>query len=390
MNLSNVQFLAPIVAATVLIVPRALANQLEAYCISQVGQKWEEKESPFDKLPLVSVTVQGETFHITDRLQLIRPGEETPLAWVYAEQDETSHINDLVLGEDGWLWIDGAEIDYMVSLDLSTKPPTLGNPVAVPELYSEPCPQLAHFWGGCPWYAQSIYSPSLNRVFISGHRVSFFGRSSPVGFEMYSGKAQRLPAELKRARFLADLPKLNGVLFRGSSNEAFFYDGVTVTTLLGSFPPDASGNNRPPWIHQSTQAGRTFLISNIRYEKDNPFILELKAGPMLVMPFSFPKEEDSNWFELFTLANDSRIWGVLRHKVVAEVAGNLQTVVTVAEPYYISGPGGVWQTDDGSIAFGVKNQVTGISTNYYIRQAGPSSQCQTTLSVEEPMVIGGD
>ncbi len=238
MNLSNVQFLAPIVAATVLIVPRALANQLEAYCISQVGQKWEEKELPKALDPFVSVTVQGETFRVTNygtSLELTGPEEETPLTRVSVKQHITSHIETLVLGEDGWLWIDGAEIDYMANLDLSSKPPTLGNPVAVPELYAEPCSQLDHFWSGCPWHAQGIYSPSLNRAFISGHRVSFFGRSSPVGFEMYSGKVQRLPAELKGARFLADLPKLNGVLFRGSSNEAFFYDGVTVTYSFGEF-----------------------------------------------------------------------------------------------------------------------------------------------------------
>ncbi len=388
MNLFNVQFLAPIVAATVLIVPRAIANQLEAYCISQVGQKWEEKELPMGGKPSVSVTVQGETFYITTHTSslLVGPPDEKGIYPVKAKakQKEFERIDALVLGEDGWLWIDGAEIDYMANLDLSTKPPTFKELVALPELYSKPCPTWAYFLGICS-YAWGIYSPSLNRAFISGHRVSFFGRSSPVGFEMIAGKVQRLPAELKRARFQADLPKLNGALFRGSSNEAFFYDGVTVTTLLGS---DTSGDNLPPWYAKSTQAGRTFLISIITSEKDDPFILELKAGPMLV-PYSFPKEVNNNSFYLFELPNDSRIWGVSSwHNVVAEVSGNLQTVVTVAEPYSISGR--VWQTDDGSIAFPVKNKVTGVSTNYYIRQAGPSSQCQATLSVEEPMVIGGD
>ncbi|MBC6419775.1 MAG: hypothetical protein GDA44_13930 [Prochloron sp. SP5CPC1] len=77
------------------------------------------------------------------------------------------------------------------------------------------------------------------------------------------------------------------------------------------------------------------------------------------------------------------------HKVIAEVEGSFQTVVTVQEPYFISS-GPIFPTPDGSIAFVVKNEVTEASTDYFIRHAGPTSQCQTTLSAEEPIVIGED
>ena len=378
-----------IAAATVIFGPRALANPLKAYCISQVGQKWEEKEQPVDEPPSVSVTVLGETFHVTassSYLDITRPEEETRLARVEAKQNLFSRIEALALGKDGWLWIDGHEIDYMARLDLSSKPPTFEKLVKLSKLKGEPCPLWLDFLWGCS-LAKGIWSPTLNRAFISGHPVTFFGRSNPVGFEVIAGESKPLPTELKDARFLADLPKLNGVLFRGSSNEAFFYDGATVTTLLGSYPPDTSGDYRLTWHHQSTLGERTFLISIRRSEKDDVFLMELKAGPIL-MPISFPNEEDLNELDLFALPNDPRTWGVLRNNVVAEVEGSFQTVVTIPEPYKIYGP--VWQTPDGSIAFVVKNEITEASTDYFIRHAGATSQCQATLSAEEPIVIGGD
>jgi len=324
---------------------------------------------------------------LADYLDLTRPEEETSLAWVRAKQREYALIHALTLGKDGWLWIDGTEIDYMARLDLSSKPPTLGNPVALPELYTKPCSKFAHFWAIC-LYADGTWSPTLNRAFISGHPVTLFGRSNPVGFEVIAGESKPLPTELKDARFLADLPKLNGVLFSGSSNEAFFYDGVTVTTLLGSYPPDIHpwGDYRLTWHHQSTLGERTFLISIRRSEKHDVFLMELKAGPILV-PISFPDELANNWLDLFALPNDPRTWGVLRKNVVAEVDGSLQTVLTMQEPFIITFG---WQTDDGSISFSVKNEITEASTDYFIRHAGATSQCQATLSAEEPIVIGGD
>ena len=386
MNLSNVKFcrsLAMIMAATVLLAPSTLADPLKAYCISQVGQKLEW---PARERPLVSVTAQGEKFHVItsgDNLGVI-PSEGPP-AWVEFKQNITSQIEALALGKDGWLWIDGAEIDYMARLDLSSKPPTLGNPVALPELYTKPCSKLAHFWASCS-RAQGNWSPTLNRAFISGHPVTLFGRSNPAGFEIIAGESKPLPAELTGARFQADLPKLNGVLFRAASNEAFFYDGVTVTTLFAGYP-DKSAENLPAWYHQSTQGERTFLTSIRRSEKDDVFIMELKAGPILV-PYSFPDVGTNHSFLFFALPNELRTWGVSPKNVVAEVEGSLQIVVTMSEPYFIYGP--VLQTPDGSIAFVVKNEITEASTDYFIRHAGPTSQCQATLSAEEPIVIGED
>ncbi len=336
MNLS-IKFrpLALIMAATVLFVPSALANPLKAYCISQVGQKWEEKKQPVDEPPSVSVTVLGETFHVTassSYLDITRPEEETRLARVHAKQNLFSRIEALALGKDGWLWIDGDEIDYMARLDLSSKPPTFGELVALPELYIKPCLKLDHFLANC-LYADGIWSPTLNRAFISGHPVTLFGRSNPVGFEVIAGESKPLPTELADARFLADLPKLNGVLFRGSSEEAFFYDGVTVTTLLGSYPPHTSGDYYPAWYLQSTLGERTFLHNMGSFYSDDRFLMELKAGPILV-PISFPDEVANSFLRLFALPNDPRTWEVSRKNVVAEVEGSFQTVVTMSEPYF--------------------------------------------------------
>ena len=374
-----------IMAATVFLAPCTLADPLKAYCISQVGQKLEW---PVRELPLVSVTALGETFHVTntgDSLVLTRPEEEMPLVWgVDVSQDQTSHIEALALGKDGWLWIDGAEIDYMARLDLSSKPPTFEKPIQITKLRSSPCPLWVALFAGCS-LAQGNWSPTLNRAFISGHPVSLFGRSNPAGFEVIAGESKPLPTELKGASFMADLPKLNGVLFRAASNEVLLYDGVTVTNLLADYP-GILGDNYPVLYLQSTQGERTFLTNIRRSEKDDLFVLELKAGPILV-PYSFPDEGDNNSF-FFALSNDPRTWGMSRNNVVAEVEGSFQTVVTTSWPYFISVP--IWQTPKRSIAFVVKNEITEASTDYFIRHAGPTSQCQATLSAEEPIVIGKD
>jgi hypothetical protein len=339
----------------------------------------------------VTVPVNGESFHVVashDRLLLMRKEGAAPLAEVRAQQYEYGKISSLALGEDGWLWIDGDETDYMALLDLNRKPPTLGRPVALPYLAYEPCSIWQHFWEECR-RAQGIYSATLDRAFITGHRVTFLGQPDLVSIEMRSGKAKLLPAKAQGARIIDDVPKLNGVLLRGSSGEALFYDGVAVTTLLPGSPDRSTGSELPTWRVESTLGGKRIFLTDVGLSKSRPFLVELKAGPMLT-PISIPKELANSWLSLFTLPNNPRIWGVTRHDVVAEVKGGLQTVVTVPDSSFIDGPAGVLQAPDGSIAFVVRNAITGSSTDYFLVRASQTDKCKATLNADKPILLGGE
>jgi hypothetical protein len=84
----------------------------------------------------------------------------------------------------------------------------------------------------CGFRAQGRYSPTLDRVFITGHPPTVWGQSQPVAYEIVEGEAKLLPAPAQDAHLEFELPKLGGVLLQSPDKEAFFYDGTTITTLL--------------------------------------------------------------------------------------------------------------------------------------------------------------
>jgi hypothetical protein len=152
------------------ITPRAIANPLDGYCLSEVGQRPEAKSnSPTDEPPEVAFEVEGELFRVvaqSSHLLLMRDKETTPIARVDALQYEYGKINTLVLVQNDWIWIDGDETDYIASLNQEKKLPTLGTPTELPELYVEPCSFWQRFWLKCRLQG-GVYSPTLERVFIS-------------------------------------------------------------------------------------------------------------------------------------------------------------------------------------------------------------------------------
>jgi hypothetical protein len=227
-----------------------------------------------------------------------------------------------------------------------------------------------------------IYSTTLDRAFITGHRVTFLGWPNLVSFEMSAGKAKQLPVLANDARFIVDIPSLNGVLLKGPSNEALFYDGVTVTSLL---PPSTVTN----WYVKSIPSSNRTFLTNLGLLPDQPFLKELKAGLMLT-PVALPKELANRWLSLFTLPNSPRLWGVTRHGLVAEVGGELRTVAVVPSPYFTDGPVGVWQEPNGEISFGVRSAAAGSSTDYSLVRATPSNRCFATLNVGKQISLANE
>jgi hypothetical protein len=381
-----------IVVATLMIVPCALAEPLNTYCVSQTGQSKEPHSAlPEEKPVRVTVPINGEPFHVVvsraNSLLLIRGEDAKSLAEVRVPQYEYGGIKTLALTKDNWLWVDGDETDYMIPLNFNQKLPTLGPPVALPELYIEPCSIWSRLWLQCR-KEEGIYSRTLNRVFITGHRASFLGQADIVSYEVIKGKARVLPKKAHGARFLVDLPKLNGALFRGSSHEALFYDGITFTTLLAGSPEQLDHDSQPTWRIETTPLSqRTFLTNTGFIKKSRPFLVELKAGPAL-SPIALSKDLYNSWLSLFTIPNDQLVFGVTRHSVVAQVESGLQTVVTVPAPFFIDGPAGIWQASDGAIAFVVQNPNTNSFTNYFIVSASQRDKCQNILSVDQPIVLG--
>jgi len=378
-----------VMGASALFVSYAFAEPLGSYCISKISkmdrkQRPKSDPDPFaDKPAPVTVSVDGITFHIVasnDRLLLKRGEDETSLFEMRAPQDEFKRIDALTLGKNGWFWIDGGEIDYMVQLNLNGPLPTFGLPVALPELMSKPCSILQRFLGGCT-RASGIYSATLDRVFLTGYRVTFLGRSNLISFEISAGIAKQLPPLANSARFVVDVPKLNGALLKGPSNEALFYDGVAVTDLLAR-------GTMPDWyILRTPTSNRTFLTS-IGRRSGQTFLKELKAGPM-VTPIAIPNELANSWLSLFTLPNSPRLWGVTRHGVVAEVGGELQTVVVVPAPSFTDGPAGVWQAPNGEISFGVRS-AAGSSTDYSLVRATPPNRCFATLNADKQISLANE
>lgn len=372
------------------ITPSAIANPLGRYCLSQMGQRPEAKSnSSTGKLAEIVFDVEGESFRIVannhDRLLVMQGKETTPISTAKAPQPY-GVIANLSVNDEGWLWIDGESLDYTASLSLDRQPPILGTPVAIPELYSDPCSFLSRWWGNCWMRVGGKYSPTLGRAFVSGHRPTFWGRASWVSYEVSVNETKILPEQLQEAVFMAELPSLGGVLFKGTSGEALFYDGVTVVDLFSNYSTPLPKNSWEIWGIRSTQnPERTFLLGH--GSRKSPAMLAELRTELELIPISLPEKVTDQLLRLFTLPNDPRLWAVARNSVLAEVEGELQTVVTVPEPYYIEGAISTGQTSDGFISFVLWNKDTNSSTDYFLRYASPTAQCKVTLNTDEPISL---
>jgi hypothetical protein len=390
---SAVQRILITLTTTILFVSSTLAKSLDEYCVSRIGKKPEPTkfDSYSDKKPK-QVTIRTATglfdISIDNYLYLVlrRKGSSIKLSEVKVRQNEFSVIKSLILTKNRWVWVDGLEIDYMVELNTSSTLPTFGAPIAFPKIFSKPCSMFSDFFGSC-LRAQGIYSKTLGRAFVEGHRVNFFGFSEPVSFEMMQGTVKPLPKPLQGARFVADVPQLKGALFRGVSDEALFYDGLKVTTLIkGSSAQWWLDNSRPNWYVINIDSVRRTFLTNIVYLGTNNFFMELKPELILV-PIAVPGELNESWLSFYSHIQDSRLWVVTRDRVVTEVKDSLHTVLKVEKPSFIDGPKGIGQAPDGTLAFTVKNPKTKSSTQYFIIKASPTTHCKVNLNADKPIFL---
>jgi len=371
-------------------IPRVIAEPLDKYCLSPVERKPEARFtlSP-NKTARVTIPMRGQSLEVVvsgvDTLLLKRSGAATPLVSVKASQYDYGQIDALVSTRDGWLWIDGGQIDYMARLDLNANPPTLGTPKALPELYERPCSFWHRFWGNC-LLAQGVYSQALDRVLITGHPATFWGRSSLTTLEIIAGKAKEMGSIARGASLVYpvyDVPRLRGILLRGIKDELFFYDGITVTTIL-SGESARSRNGITGWYIDNTDSGRTFVTNAGRFRA--PFLREIKAGP-LAIAIAVPKTLAGSWLSLFQKVDKEPLWGITRQSLFVEIQGAFKPVATVREGAFLEGPAGIEQSSDGSITFSVKDKTTGRSTDYRLARSSATGQCGIRLKARRPISL---
>ena len=269
-------------------------------------------------------------------------------------------------------------------------PPFIDSVENLPELYSQPCNKFYRFfWGSCDRKTFFSYSPTLNRAFIQGHRQTDWGGDF-VHLEISESGTKSVPETLIDSGFVEDVPALNRVLFIGNlKGEALFYDGNKVINLSDYFLQSKKFKQDRRWLYRETSDVRVFLAVDFIRTQGNPFIMELKPG-LWFRFISVPKEFKDTLIDLFTLQKDSRLWGIAGRNILAEVNGELQDIIIVPSLPNISGPIKVEQLADGSIYFQVKNTKTESTTNYFLRKASPTANCEIMLDFNKPVLLGSE
>jgi hypothetical protein len=266
----------------------------------------------------------------------------------------------------------------------SVLPPFIGSVENLPELYKNPCNIIERFFFECLPKTFFSYSPTLDRVFMQGYRQTNWGKNF-VHLEISASGTKSVPKELIESGFAEDIPELNGALFSGHS-EALFYDGEHVTNLSDYFPKLKRKNQKRNWYFEKIANGRMFFVSTGPYSRGLPFIMEIKKG-LRTTWIQVPKELENAWIKIFTMPNNSRLWGVTGNAVLAEVEGKLQNVFTVSLPLYIVGPSYIDQLPNSSIAFQVGNENTKSTTNYVLKYASGKDNCEIRMNVDKPVLL---
>ena len=114
--------------------------------------------------------------------------------------------------------------------------------------------------------------------------------------------------------------------------------------------------------------------------------MELKSGLELKF-IPAPKELKNTQINLFTMQNDSRLWGVAGRNILIEVNGELQNIIVTSSLSNISGPFNLKQLADGSVSFQVENTSTKSTKNYFLRQASPTANCEIMLDTNKPVLL---
>jgi len=259
----------------------------------------------------------------------------------------------------------------------------------LPKLYKKPCTKFYRFfWGRCDRRTFFSYSPTLNRVFIQGHRRTDWGGNF-AHLEISPSGTKSVPESLVNSDFLEDLPTLNGAVFKSDEGEALFYNGSQITNLSSSFPEQKkrkNNNNGRNWNLKKTIEGRFFIVDNGFYSKHFPFVMELKTGINIEF-IDVPKKVTNQPWEFYTLKNDSRLWVLSRRSILTETNGKLKEVVDVYPDNIITVNTTFEQLKDGSIFFQVENTDTKSITNYFLRKASPTANCEIMLDTSKPVLL---
>ena len=266
-------------------------------------------------------------------------------------------------------------------------PPFIGSVDNLPELYEKSCSRIAYFFDMCTRNTFFDYSPTLDRAFFQGYPLTKWGGGF-VHLEISEEGTKSVPDELVNSGFIEDVPTLNGALFISNLDEALFYDGNKVTNFSQYFPkPERRKTNQlRGWHYTETSENRFFIVNVGISSEDRPFVMEVKSGFHFTF-ISIPEELNNTWLSLFTLSGDSRLWGIARKGILREINEKLQYVVHISSPLFIDGTARIRQLADGSVMFPIKNKADDSTTDYFLKKASPTANCEIMLDEEQPVLL---
>lgn len=376
------------------------ANPLADYCITKQGQKpppvkFERPvNSPRQPPETIEIefTVKNDLYRLrSDRNDVtLYDSANRELDKVYARQGAGGGgtVEHLQRVTENLVWINGRDIDYLARLDLSQSLIRFGALEAI-TLLPKPTSKIGNFILAPAFYSHLQYSRVLNRLFVTGHRPTLFGTADPVALEWVEGQARPLPKELYDTELDAELPQLNGVLFRGRSswsdrfetyyNKAVFYDGVKATPLLESYMDDRL--ERRNWSVREIPFGkRVFLLSG---QDNKEFVLELKAGPKQTLVASQVAPLSYNFYDF---PEESRVFVVGTQHIVTEASDEWHTVVSIAPPAKIVA-GQTLTSGNGDFVFTIDNRQTKVSTDYFLIRSSTDKGCIGRLDPDKPIEL---
>ncbi len=381
--------------------PALLAESINSYCIVQ---KPVEEGERYIKLTRgyqgfkgnisVEFEANGEQYRIDKfdggGLTLYHGDAEQKLMSVAAKQYEYfREIYNISLGKNGWIWIDGGERDYMAYVDKNSSPPTISNPEEISFLTQEPCSDWDQFWMEETCFpAQSNYSQVLDRIFVKGYRISTPKNTNQIAMQIIDGKRQLMPEALRNAKFHADVPQLNGALFRGSSEEALFYDGYSVTNLLEGYDIKSIGTPTRWILVTSKNSDQVFL--NTPFTNNHQFLIRINkdlTNQFISLSDKKTKSGETVGLHFYIFPDEERLWFTSFLGIGTKVDGKMRYVAIVSEKSIVRGSRKNYQTVNGDIRFIVEYENTNSELNYLLVRKNDAENCEFDLSEEEAVVL---
>jgi hypothetical protein len=264
-------------------------------------------------------------------------------------------IEDFTIFDKGWIWIRGTSTDYISAIDDKDGLPVLRPARLLSELRAGHC--SAYMFGdedAC-LYVQGSFSPSLNRVFISGYKHSgwsLFADKTLYQYQLYRGRLLPWPAEMAGATFVQDLPGLLAAEFKGANGDLLIYDGNKVHTIEYFIDKKKVAKQTLNTVNGSD---RVFLTNIDIYPIERPFLAELKPDFSL-HEIRLPDSELGNTFvQYYDLSHQSRLVLLGVHSIYYEDHGVIRKFAETKSSYFLISGLETWQKPDGSLFLVYKN-----------------------------------